>query len=91
MSYWKDKPSDPVGASLPRGKAASQRKSGRDGTTWTPSERYVRDGLMRQFMRTGSEGEGGNSAAWRESPVWCESCGMYLRLEGRAHCARCAQ
>lgn len=33
----------------PNVRAASQRKLGKDGTTWTPTEALKRERLMRQF------------------------------------------
>lgn len=70
----------------PRGKSNAQRKGRYDGGL-TGTERHIKNGLMRQFMRTG-EGEGGNSEAYRNSPVWC-ACGR-LKAEGKDTCARCA-
>jgi hypothetical protein len=55
---------DPLGSERPRGKNCEQRKSGRDGPSWTPTERRIKDQLMRQFMRTG-EGPGGVSDLFR--------------------------
>lgn len=54
---------DPIAA---RGKSSSQRKAGRDGPSWTPTELHRRNQLMRQFMRTG-EGGGGNSSAYKNN------------------------
>lgn len=57
---------DPIGSDKPRGKATGQRKAGRDGPNWTPTELHRRNQLMRQFMRTG-EGGGGNSNAFKDN------------------------
>lgn len=43
-------------SSRPTVRNGSLRKSGRDGTSWTPSERLKRDKLMHQFCRNGRKG-----------------------------------
>ena len=40
----------------PNIRGASVRKLGKDGPSWTPTEKLKRDRLMRQFMRTGRKG-----------------------------------
>jgi hypothetical protein len=57
---------DPAGSEKPRGKNREQRKSGRDGTTWTPTEQHIRNGLMKQFMKN-PEGPGGNSETYKRN------------------------
>lgn len=57
---------DPIGSEGPRGKSRGQRKSGRDGPNWTPTEQREKNQLMRQFMRFGSGAGAGVSAAYRE-------------------------
>jgi hypothetical protein len=56
---------DPVGAEAPRGKNREQRKSARDGKTWTPTEQRKRDTLMRQFLRL--DGPKGSSEDFRRN------------------------
>ena len=80
---------DPKGAHRPRGKDTSRRKHARDPGL-TPSEKYLKDKLMRQFMKTG-EGDGGHSAAWRDSEVWCDRCGFYFKAEDAKLCRRCLE
>jgi len=58
-------PEDPVGAELPRGKSAYQRKSGRDPGL-TPTERHQKAQLMRQFLSRAKGAGTGNSAEFRE-------------------------
>ena len=81
---------DPIGSTGPRGKSLEQRKHKLDGPSWTPTERVIKDRLMRQFMKTG-EGAGGNSSLWRQSEVWCLACGNYPKAgDGSTHlCVRC--
>lgn len=79
---------DPIGSEKARGKDTSQRKHRLDGTSWTPSERYLKDKLMRQFMRTG-EGDGGVSEAYRAASCWCAYCGRHFRVEGADVCFSC--
>lgn len=55
---------DPVGSEAPRGKDCSKRMGRYDGS-FTPTEQRLKNQLMRQFMRTGGEGVGGNSEAYR--------------------------
>jgi hypothetical protein len=60
-----DEKSDPK---QPKVRSASMRKLGKDGTTWTATERRKKDILMRQFCRTGRKGvevASGNSEAYR--------------------------
>lgn len=38
-------------AARPNVRSASQRKLGKDGTTWTPTEQRKRDKAMRQFAK----------------------------------------
>ena len=42
--------------SRPTVRNGSLRKSGRDGTNFTPTERRLRDKLMHQFCRNGRKG-----------------------------------
>lgn len=77
---------DPVGAEKPRGKSRYQRKSARDGKSWTPTESRHRDQLMRQFCRL--DGPAGASEAYVSSPVWCP-CGKRMHLEGTSLCRNC--
>ena len=77
---------NPVGSDAPRGKDRSQRKHREDGKTWTGTEQRIKNGLMRQFMKTG-EGPGGNSEAYREAECWC-ACGR-LKTTGMGECKRC--
>lgn len=72
---------DPVGAEMPRGKDCSQRKSARDGASWTPTESRKRDTLMKQFCRL--DGPSGNSEAYVNASCWCW-CGK-LRGGGCGH------
>lgn len=54
-------------ASRPNVRSASVRKLGKDGASWTPTEKLRRDKLMRQFMRAGRKGaqvSAGNSPAY---------------------------
>ena len=53
---------DPIGSDAPRGKDCSKRMGRYDGG-FTPSEQRIKDQLMRQFMRSGGEGVGGNTKA----------------------------
>ncbi len=53
---------DPVGSESER--SVSQRK-GRFDPGWTPTESRLRDQLMKQFCRGGSDGTRGNSEAYR--------------------------
>lgn len=82
---------DPIGSVGPRGKSLEQRKHKLDGPSWTPTERVIKDKLMRQFMKLG-EGCLGNSASFRESPLWCEVCGNFPKVgDGSGGlCLRCA-
>ncbi len=59
----------------PRGKDKSERR-GRYDPGFTPTEKHMKDQLMRQFLSR--DGQQGNSAAYMNSPVWCH-CG---RLNG---------
>lgn len=54
--------------SRPTVRSASLRKSGRDGTSFTPTERRLRDKLMHQFCRAGRKGVelGSNTTAYEE-------------------------
>jgi hypothetical protein len=79
---------DPVGSDVGRGKNRELRKSSRDGNSLTPTEQHKKNELMRQFMRTGEGGGGGNKEAYVNSPVWCD-CGRRMKLEGRDVCVRC--
>lgn len=80
---------DPIGSDAPRGKDRSQRKSGRDGPSWTPTESRRRDTLLRQFLQR--DGSQGNTDAYLASPVWCPGCdGRRLREQGKSLCARCS-
>ncbi len=83
---------DPIGSDQPRGKNREQRKSAHDGPSWTPTEQHIKNGLMRQFMRTGEGGGMGNSNAYRESPLWCRQCfGRRMVAEGKTMCEKCVQ
>lgn len=81
---------DPVGSEKPRGKDTSQRKHRNDGTSWTPTERTIKDRLMKQFTHLG-EGACGQSEAFRESPLWCSKCGMRPKTGSgeTGLCAKC--
>jgi hypothetical protein len=59
---------DPPLSEHSRGKDRSQRKSARDGSTWTPTESRKRDALMRQFLQR--DGTQGNSEAYRNAGCW---------------------
>lgn len=78
---------DPIGSEGPRGKSNEQRKHREDGKTWTGTERTIKDKLMRQFMKN-HEGTV-NTVAWQNSPVWCEDCGMYMKVSGKRVCKKC--
>lgn len=69
-----------------RGKAASQRR-GRYDPGWTPTERRVRSKLMRQFIKR-FDGPCGNSAAYLESPLWCQHPGCTRTNGTHSHEAR---
>lgn len=65
MTHYLDIKSDPKS---PRVRSASLRKSGKDGTNWTPTERLKKNKAMKQFMRTGRKGaevSSGNSEAYQ--------------------------
>ena len=50
-------------------RSATIRKLGKDGSTLTPTEKYQKNKVMRQFSRCGRKGyevSSGNSAAFRE-------------------------
>lgn len=79
---------DPIGSDKPRGKSSQRRKHRNDGPTLTPSERHKKNGLMRQFMRTG-EGPGGNTPEYRAASCWCAECGRHFRAEGAEVCFSC--
>ena len=67
MPHLLDVHSDPK---APRVRSPSMRKLGKDGTTLTPTERYKKDKLMRQFCRTkrkGVEVASGNSEEYRRN------------------------
>lgn len=74
---------DPIGS---EGKSLSQRKHRNDGPSWTPSERYERNKLMKQFCHL--EGVNGNTQAYREASCWCD-CGRHLKADGRDSCLSC--
>lgn len=77
---------DPVGAES-RGKNRERRKHRNDGPTLTPTEKHMKDGLMKQFCKL--EGST-NSEAYRNSPAWCSGCNG-RRLAGESgFCADCA-
>jgi hypothetical protein len=77
---------DPVSATETRGKSNAQRKGRYDGS-FTGTEQRIKNNLMRQFMRTGEGGGMGNSAAYRNSPLWCACGGM--KVTGKDVCAKC--
>lgn len=54
--------------SRPTVRNGSLRKSGRDGTAFTPTEKRLRDKLMHQFCRNGRKGVEltGNTEAYQE-------------------------
>lgn len=56
---------DPIGSDAPRGKACEKRMGRYDGG-FTPSEQRIKNQLMRQFMKSGGEGVGGNTKAYRD-------------------------
>jgi len=56
---------DPIGSEAPRGKSCEKRMGRYDGG-FTPSEQRLKNQLMKQFMKHGGEGPGGNSAAYQE-------------------------
>jgi hypothetical protein len=58
---------DPLGSENPRGKDSSEQR-GRNDPGWTGTERTIRDGLMRQFLRL--DGPKGVSDEYRNSPCW---------------------
>jgi len=47
-------------------RSASLRKTGKDGTTWTPTEQRKRDKAMRQFSQRAKGYGVGISDAYRE-------------------------
>jgi len=56
-------------AGRPNVRSASMRKLGKDGTTWTGTEKRAKDKAMRQFCRMGRKGvsvSSGNSEAYQE-------------------------
>jgi len=55
---------DPIGSEAPRGKSLEKRMGRYDGG-FTPSEQRLKNQLMKQFMKLGGEGPGGNSAEYR--------------------------
>lgn len=79
---------NPIGSDAPRGKNRERRKHKLDGPTLTPTERHIKNNLMRQFMRTG-EGSGGRSAAYINSPVWCTDCARRMKVDGHEKCEGC--
>ena len=83
------KDGDPIGSEKPRGKDNSMQKGRYDGS-WTNTELRLRDKCLKQFMKN-PEGEAGISTAYRESPIWCDSCGQYFKVEGANLCSRCTQ
>lgn len=67
MSHILDQKSGPKS---PRVRSASLRKLGKDGTTFTPTERLKRNKAMKQFMRTGRKGSevsSGNSEEYQRN------------------------
>ena len=56
-------------ASRPNVRSASMRKLGKDGPSFTPTEKRKKDRLMKQFSRMGRKGyeiSSGNSQAYQD-------------------------
>lgn len=64
---------DPIGSDAPRGKNRERRKHKLDGPTLTPTEQYIRNGLMRQFLRNPEGSEGRDASAYKSSAAWCRT------------------
>lgn len=81
---------DPINSHEPRGKSSERRKHRLDGSTLTPTEQHIKNGLMRQFMRNPEGSAHRDERAYKESPVWCPNCdGRRMRAAGLRCCEAC--
>lgn len=62
-----------------------EKRMGRYDGSYTPTEKRIKDELMKQFCHLEGSTE---SAAYRNAECWC-ACGR-LRAENSDKCARCA-